>query len=147
MFPVAGSYAMAAALGAFGLVGGVCWVQFVPSHVHVSVIRVMLPKPPHRTVFPVAGSYAITASWRAEGLVAGLCWVQAVPSQVHVSEKWLRLTSAPPKSTMLPVAGSYAITAPQRAAGLVGGDCRSQIAVAPGIGPQLHVSARSLPPE
>ncbi len=57
MFPVAGSYAIIAFLRGVGPVGGVCWAQFVPSHVQVSARKVLpLPRPPNRTMFPVAGS-------------------------------------------------------------------------------------------
>src|SRR6266545_2948798 len=75
-----------------GDVDGVCSVQFVPSHVHVSP-KMSKPWPPNITICWCAWSYAIPISDLFGGDVAGDCWAHVAPSQVQVS---LKMASVPP---------------------------------------------------
>jgi hypothetical protein len=77
---------MAAPWRADGLLVGLCCVQSVPFHTHVSPLYVLLPvAPPNSTTFPVPMSYTMLASARPEGLCAGDICVHVVPSHTHVS--------------------------------------------------------------
>src|SRR2546425_12711156 len=79
-----------------GCDAGVCLVQVVPSHVHVSPKK-FKACPPNITTCWRARSYAMPMSDRLAGRVGGDCCVHTVPSQAHVSLKMLKVP--PPNIT------------------------------------------------
>src|SRR5262245_29374265 len=75
--------AIACSYRAGGLIGGVRFVQVVPSHSHVSASPPPKPLPPKRTT--LLPKVAMAAPDRQGGLVGGSRRVQVVPSHCHVS--------------------------------------------------------------
>src|SRR5262249_34365467 len=95
-----------------GAVAGVCSIQCVPSHSHVSVL-------PNRTVRARIGSYTDAAPSRHSGL-SRRC-VQLLPFHSQVSSLALPCWSRPPNKTVQARLRSYAIPPPVRVGGLAAG--------------------------
>ncbi len=74
-----------------GEVAGLSSAQSVPSKIHVSSKKVLLPcVPPKSTTSPASGpevKVAIDTRFRAEGEVAGATSVHVVPSKIQVSPR------------------------------------------------------------